>query len=145
MAQIVKLKRTAVSGKIPTISNLQLGELAMNTYDGRIFFEKNDGSATIQEILTTNAGRAITGSININGAITASYFKGFSQCIAIKTRSIRSKKDTKLDSRKKIRISAFSVNVNHLKFLLFLAVYFLQSLDIQTVFLCLEQITTGWP
>jgi len=76
MAQIVKLKRTSVSGKVPTISNIELGELAMNTYDGRIFFEKNDGSATIQEILTTNAGRAITGSININGAITASYFKG---------------------------------------------------------------------
>ena len=76
MAQIVKLKRTSVSGKVPTISNIELGELAMNTYDGRIFFEKNDGSATVQEILTTNAGRAITGSININGAITASYFKG---------------------------------------------------------------------
>jgi len=76
MAQIVKLKRTSVSGKVPTVSNIELGELAMNTYDGRIFFEKNDGSATVQEILTTNAGRAITGSININGAITASYFKG---------------------------------------------------------------------
>ena len=76
MAQILKLKRTSVSGKVPTTSNIELGELAMNTYDGRIFFEKNDGSATIQEILTTNAGRAITGSININGAITASYFKG---------------------------------------------------------------------
>ena len=76
MAQIVKLKRTSVSGKVPTISNIELGELAMNTYDGRIFFEKNDGSATIQEILTTNAGRTITGSINLNGAITASYFKG---------------------------------------------------------------------
>jgi len=76
MAQIVKLKRTSISGKVPTVSNIELGELAMNTYDGRIFFEKNDGSATVQEILTTNAGRAITGSININGAITASYFKG---------------------------------------------------------------------
>ena len=41
MAQIVKLKRTAISGKIPSISNLELGELAMNTYDGRIFFEKS--------------------------------------------------------------------------------------------------------
>lgn len=57
MAQIVKLKRTSISGKVPTVSNIELGELAMNTYDGRIFFEKNDGSATVQEILTTNAGR----------------------------------------------------------------------------------------
>ena len=77
MAQIVKLKRTAVSGKIPTISNLQLGELAMNTYDGRIFFEKSSSEETIQEILTTNSHPfSITGSLYLNGAITASFFKG---------------------------------------------------------------------
>ena len=76
MAQIVKLKRTSVQGKVPTISNVELGELAMNTYDGRIFFEKSSSLESIQEILATNTGRAITGSINLNGAITASYFKG---------------------------------------------------------------------
>jgi len=71
MAQIVKLKRTSVSGKVPTISNIELGELAINTYDGRLFFEKNDGSATVQEILTTNTGRPITGSVTLNGDISA--------------------------------------------------------------------------
>ena len=78
MAQIVKLKRTAVSGKIPTTSNLLLGELAMNTYDGRIFFEKDvDGTLSIQEILTTNSHPyATTGSLYLNGAVTASFFKG---------------------------------------------------------------------
>ena len=77
MAQIVKLKRTAVSGKIPTISNLQLGELAMNTYDGRIFFEKSSSEESIQEILTTNSHPySITFSLYLNGAITASFFKG---------------------------------------------------------------------
>ena len=76
MAQVVKLKRTAVQGKVPSISNVELGELAINTYDGRIFFEKSSSAESIQEILTTNAGRPITGSINLNGAITASYFKG---------------------------------------------------------------------
>lgn len=76
MAQIVKLKRTAVSGKIPTTSNLELGELAMNTYDGRIFFEKDSGTAVVNEILTTNTENYITGSLKLNGAVTASYFKG---------------------------------------------------------------------
>ena len=77
MAQIVKLKRTAVSGKIPTTSNLELGELAMNTYDGRIFFEKSSSEESIQEILTTNSHPyAVTGSIYLNGAVTASFFKG---------------------------------------------------------------------
>lgn len=76
MAQIVKLKRTAVSGKVPTTSNLELGELAMNTYDGRIFFEKDNGTATIQEILTTNPSTYQTGSIVLNGDVTASFFTG---------------------------------------------------------------------
>ena len=70
MAQTIKLKRTAVQGKIPTTSNLELGELALNTYDGRIFFEKNDGNPSIQEILTTNS--QTSGSFNLDGAISAS-------------------------------------------------------------------------
>ena len=72
MAQIIKLKRTSVAGKFPTVSNLELGELGMNTNDGRIFFEKNDGSGTIQEIVTTNPNNPTTGSINLNGSITTS-------------------------------------------------------------------------
>ena len=71
MAQTIKLKRTSVQGKTPTTSNLDLGELAINTYDGRIFFEKDvDGTLSIQEILTTDSD--VTGSLNLNGAITAS-------------------------------------------------------------------------
>jgi len=73
MAQVVKLKRTAVQGKVPTTSNLELGELAINTYDGRIFFEKNDGSPSIQQIVSTDS--LTTGSINISGAVTSSYVK----------------------------------------------------------------------
>jgi hypothetical protein len=82
MAQVLKLKRTAVSGKIPTTSNLELGELALNTYDGRIFFEKDSGTPVISEILTTNTENYITGSltlggnIQITGTLTASFFVG---------------------------------------------------------------------
>ena len=74
MAQVVKLKRTAVQGKVPTTSSLELGELAINTYDGRIFFEKDNGIPSVQSIVVTDA--VITGSINLTGAVTASYFKG---------------------------------------------------------------------
>jgi hypothetical protein len=74
MAQVVKLKRTAVQGKVPTTSSLELGELAINTYDGRIFFEKDNGTPSIQSVVVTDA--VITGSINLTGAVTASYFKG---------------------------------------------------------------------
>ena len=42
----IKLKRSAVSGKIPTANDLPLGELALNTYDGRLYASKNVGIGT---------------------------------------------------------------------------------------------------
>ena len=74
MAQTVKLKRSSVAKKVPTASDLELGELAMNTVDGKVYFEKNDGSPSVQTILTTDS--QTTGSIDLIGAVTASYFKG---------------------------------------------------------------------
>lgn len=74
MAQVVKLKRTAIQGKVPTTSNIELGELAVNTYDGRIFFEKSGSSESIQQVVTTDS--ITTGSINIIGNVTASAFFG---------------------------------------------------------------------
>jgi len=74
MAQTVKLKRSSVAKKVPTTSDLELGELAMNTVDGKVYFEKNDGSPSVQTILTTDS--QTTGSIDLTGAVTASYFKG---------------------------------------------------------------------
>lgn len=49
MAQTIVLKRSAVAGKIPTFADLVPGELAINTYDGKIFLKKNDGSDSIVE------------------------------------------------------------------------------------------------
>jgi hypothetical protein len=67
MAQIVKLRRSAVTGNKPTTSQLELGELAMNTYDGKIYFERSgSGGESIEEILITNAQN--TGSLSISGS-----------------------------------------------------------------------------
>lgn len=41
MANTFRLKRSAVAGKAPAIADLQLGELAVNTYDGKLFVKKN--------------------------------------------------------------------------------------------------------
>ena len=51
----VKLKRSAVQGKIPTTSDLELGELAINTYDGKLYLKKDDGTASIVDV-TSAAG-----------------------------------------------------------------------------------------
>jgi hypothetical protein len=47
-ANVVKFKRSAVAGKIPATTDLQLGELALNTYDGRIYLKKSvSGTETV--------------------------------------------------------------------------------------------------
>ena len=71
MAQIIKLRRSSTAGKVPTTSDLNLGELAINTNDGRIFFEKNDGSAAIKHVVTSDS--QTTGSIEITGNISGSH------------------------------------------------------------------------
>jgi len=69
-ANEIKLKRSGVESRVPTISDLTLGELAVNTYDGKLFFKKNNGSDSLESIVTTNA--QITGSIELTGAVTSS-------------------------------------------------------------------------
>ena len=71
MGQTVKLRRSAVSGKVPINSQLQLGELSVNTADGKLFFAKSGSfGPSIEEIITTNTQN--TGSIDLVGALTAS-------------------------------------------------------------------------
>ena len=70
MSQTIKLKRSAVAGKVPTTSSLDLGEVAINTNDGKVFFKKDDGTQSIQTIVTTDS--LTTGSINVSGSVTAS-------------------------------------------------------------------------
>ena len=51
MAQTIKLKRSATSGAIPTTSSLALGEVAINTYDGRMYIKKDvGGTETIVQV-----------------------------------------------------------------------------------------------
>lgn len=42
MAQI-KIKRSSVEGKIPLTTDVELGELAINTYDGKLFLKRSNG------------------------------------------------------------------------------------------------------
>jgi hypothetical protein len=56
MANIVKIKRSAVASKIPTTTDLELGELAINTFDGKLFTRKDDGTASIIEIGSGGGG-----------------------------------------------------------------------------------------
>jgi len=68
MSQTIVLKRSATAGKVPTTSQLELGELSTNTADGKWHFKRGDD--TVQGIVTTNS--LTTGSINISGSLTIS-------------------------------------------------------------------------
>ena len=51
MAQTIKLKRSATSGAAPSTSDLALGEVAINTYDGKMYIKKSvGGTESIVEI-----------------------------------------------------------------------------------------------
>ena len=76
MSQIVKLRRSSVSGQKPTNSNLQLGELALNTTDGKVYMAKSGSlGPSIEELISTNTVNTgsinLSGSLNLTGSLTA--------------------------------------------------------------------------
>jgi hypothetical protein len=62
MASIVKIKRSSVQGKAPTISAIQSGELALNTRDGKLF--SSDGSSVFE--VGANLSSLSTSSITVS-------------------------------------------------------------------------------
>jgi hypothetical protein len=74
VTQSILLRRSNLAGKTPDIGSLQLGEIGLNTYDGKAFMHKSGSTDEIVQFVVT--GAQITGSINLTGAVTASAFKG---------------------------------------------------------------------
>ena len=67
MANSIKIKRSAVAAKVPLTTDLALGELAINTYDGKLYLKKDDGT---EAIVTVNAGGAGSGDVVGPGSST---------------------------------------------------------------------------
>lgn len=89
--QQLRLKRSGTPGKRPTLSDLQLGEIALNTYDGDLFAIKDTSGVGIATTVTNltpwneNFGGtkieypndvSIGGSAKVSGILTASAFSG---------------------------------------------------------------------
>jgi hypothetical protein len=75
MAAIVKLKRSAVPGKIPNTYDLALGEIAVNTYDGKLYLKKSvNGIESVVAIgaTTSGGGNGATGPMGPQGPTGAS-------------------------------------------------------------------------
>jgi len=79
MATPFRLKRSAVTGKRPSIDDMQIGELAINFYDGHLFAERDTqgvGIGTTITLLTPWVENFGGGSINYNGIVTATTYHG---------------------------------------------------------------------
>jgi hypothetical protein len=79
MATPFRLKRSAVTGKRPSIDDMQIGELAINFYDGHLFAERDTqgvGIGTTVTLLTPWVENFGGGSINYNGIVTATTYYG---------------------------------------------------------------------
>jgi hypothetical protein len=70
MANTFRLKRSAVAARVPTTDDLQLGELALNTFDGKLYTKKDNGSATIVEIGAGSLADGDKGDITVSSGGT---------------------------------------------------------------------------
>lgn len=71
----IRIKRTSVPGKFPEVGQLDLGELAINTFEGKLFLKQNrNGVETIVDVgsATTLAGSNGQFQFNDNGEYGAS-------------------------------------------------------------------------
>ncbi len=84
MANLIKIKQSAVAAKVPTTGDLVLGELALNTYDGKLYAKKDNGTASVVQIgASTSSALPVTlfsGSVtNVsisNGSLPVLLFGG---------------------------------------------------------------------
>lgn len=68
----IKVKRSAVSGKIPTTTQLDLGELAINTFDGKVYIEQDKSSVGVgTTVIIINPWSVGTGTNTYNTFFTA--------------------------------------------------------------------------
>lgn len=63
MATTIKLKSSATAGQAPTLSNLSLRELAMNTADGKLYLRQGDGSDPGDQIIDLHQ-RSVTEAVS---------------------------------------------------------------------------------
>lgn len=68
----IKLKRSDVAGKAPAVADLELGELAVNTSDGKLYLKKSVGGAeSIVALSDVIASGSVMTAMIADGAISA--------------------------------------------------------------------------
>jgi len=69
---IIKIKRSSVPGKIPTTVSVSVGEFGINTYDGKVYIQKNQGAVGVgSTVIVVNPWSVGLGSDTYNTFFTA--------------------------------------------------------------------------
>lgn len=64
MATTIKLKASSVQGQAPTTSNLELRELAINTYDGKLYVKKSvSGTESVVDLHQRSVDEAVSNAL----------------------------------------------------------------------------------
>ena len=81
----IKVKRSSVEGKVPAVSQLERGELAVNSYDGKIYILRDQFSVGIATTTHTinpwnepngvGAGVSYSGDVKILGQLTVGNYE----------------------------------------------------------------------
>jgi len=69
MAQTIKLKRSAVAGRIPSTSDLDLGEIGINTVDGKAYIKKSVSG--VESVVQLGSAAAPADAIMVEYQFTA--------------------------------------------------------------------------
>ena len=64
----IRVKRSTVQGKIPTIEQLGLGEIAINHYDGKVFIRQDTSGIGIGTTVISIGLQGTQGTQGIEGA-----------------------------------------------------------------------------
>jgi hypothetical protein len=90
MAVTLTLKRSAESSKVPLLSDLSPGEIAINTTDGRIYHRHSSdtvaeinaadartvGGLDPSQLIRSDSDGTLTGNLAVTGGVTAASFSG---------------------------------------------------------------------
>ena len=70
-APIIKIKRSSVPGKIPTTASLPVGEFGINTYDGKVYIQQDQGGVGVgSTVIVVNPWSVGLGSNTYNTFFT---------------------------------------------------------------------------
>ena len=73
----IKIRRSSTPGKIPTTAQIELGELAINTYDGALYLKKSANSVETIVKIGPSEGEGEGGTFgNLDGGVPNSVYGG---------------------------------------------------------------------